>query len=217
VTKPAFDIHADLFGDRTGLHEGAADDFERNLARLFEESPEGQAVAAQGVAPGFARMIVHYLLRYEGVSVPEMTALQFETVIYETVPAKVTVEPSEARAMILEARAFCHYLVGAHGLENADECLSIVEGDDAIEALEAALANPASWGMAKSMMMEGKARGFDVSSQEGMEQWISAYNASLPAAPPGAAGSGLAPVNRRSLASRRNKRKQQKAARRKNR
>jgi hypothetical protein len=95
--------------------------------------------------------------------------------------------------------------------------LSIVEGDDAIEALEAALANPASWGMAKSMMMEGKASGFDVSSPEGIEQWMSAYNASLLAATARPTASGLAPVNRRSLASRRNKRKQQKAARRKNR
>jgi hypothetical protein len=75
VTGEAFDIHAELFGDRTGLDEEAVDDYERNLAQLFEESREGQAVAAQGVAPGFARTIVHYLLRYEGVSVPEMTGL----------------------------------------------------------------------------------------------------------------------------------------------
>jgi hypothetical protein len=217
VTEQAFDIHADLFGDGTGLDEEAGDDYERNLARLFEESPEGQAVAVQGVELGFAGTIVHYLLRYGGVSIPEMTDLQFETVIYQTVPAKVTVEPSEARGMILEARGFCRYLARAHRLENAEECLAIVDGDDAIEALDAALANPATWGMAKSMMMEGKARGFDLSSKDGIEQWMSAYNASLPAGATRPSGPTLAPVSRRTEANRRNKRKQQRAARRKNR
>jgi hypothetical protein len=217
VTEPSFDIHADLFDEGSGFDEDAGEDYEEDLAELFEASPEGQAVAAQGVELGFAGMIVHYLLRYEGVSVPEMTDLQFETVIYETIPAKVTVEPSEARAMILEARAFCRYLSRAFGLENAEECLAIVEGDDAIEALDAALANPNNWGMAKSMMMEGKARGFDMSSEEGIERWISAYNASLSPGPIGSGSPAPAGVSRRTEANRRKKRKQQKAARRKNR
>jgi hypothetical protein len=146
-----------------------------------------------------------------------MTDLQFGNVVFDTVPAKVMVEPGEARSMILQARAFCRYLRREHGLENAGDCLAIVEGDDAIDALQAALANPGNWGMAKSMMMEGKARGFDVSSKEGIEQWMSAYNSSLPPPPPRAPGPAFASLSRRTHAARRSKRKQQKAARRKNR
>lgn len=217
MTEPAFDIHADLFGEETGLDEEAAHDYERDLARLFEESPEGKTLAAEGVELGFAGTIVHYLLGYEGVSVPEMTDVQFENVVFDTVPAKMMVEPDEARSMILEARAFCRYLIREYGLENVEKCLAIVEGDDAIEALHAALATPGNWGMAKSMMMEGKAPGFDVSSKEGIEQWMAAYNASLPPPPPRSAGPAFAPMSRKAQAARRDKRKRQKAARRKNR
>jgi hypothetical protein len=154
---------------------------------------------------------------YQGVSVPDMTDLAFETVVYDIVPAKVTVDPDEARDMVLEARAFCRYLRRAHGLENAEECLAIVEDDEAIDALHAALANPHNWGMAKSMMMAGKAKGYDISSREGIERWMGAYNASLPLPTSALSLRPSAPTSRQARASRRNKRKQQKAAHRKNR
>jgi hypothetical protein len=214
MTATTFDIHADVFTDGD-LDEEATHRYERDLVKLFEDSPEGRALAAEGLDPGFAGQIVRYLLGYEGVSVPEMTDVQFEGVLFELIPEKVVAEPEEARAMILEARAFCRYLERAHGLDNAQSCLAIVEGDDAIEALEAALANPRRWGMAKSLVMQGKARGFDVSSKEGLDEWFSAYNASLPALRP--LPGAVAATGRKDAGARRKKRKQQKAARRKNR
>jgi hypothetical protein len=217
TATPTFDVNADLFPDGGELDEEAASRYERDLAKLFEESPEGRALAAEGLDTGFAGQIVHYLLGYEGVSVAQMTDLEFETVIFEIIPAKMVVEPEEARGMVLEARAFCRYLEREHGLENARSCLAIVEGDDAIEALEAALSNPENWGMAKSMVMQGKAKGFDVSSKEGLDQWFAAYNASLPPPPPHPALGGIAPGSRKAAEARRKKRKQQKAARRRNR
>jgi hypothetical protein len=65
MADKAFDIHANLFGEETGLDEEGADDYERHLALLFEESLEGKALGAQGVELGFAGTIVHYLLGYE--------------------------------------------------------------------------------------------------------------------------------------------------------
>lgn len=212
-----FDIQAVLFTDGGELDEEAAARYERDLTKLFEESPEGRALAADGLDTGFAGQIIHYLLRYEGVSVTQMTDLGFETIVFEIIPAKMVVEPEEARGMILEARAFCRYLEREHGLENVRSCLSIVEGDDVIEALEAALSDPENWGMAKSMVMQGKAKGFDVSSKEGLEQWFAAYNASLPPPSPYPALGGIAPNSRKAAEARRKKRKQQKAARRRNR
>ena len=216
MTDRVFDIRASLFGGETDLGEEAVEEYERELACLFEESPEGKAVAAEGVELGFARSIIHYLLGHVGVAVPEMTTEDFEEVLFDLVPAKVSVEPEEARNMILEARGFCAYLRRAHGLDNATECLAVIEDDAAIDRLREALADPGNWGMAKSMVMEGMARGFDVSSKEGLEQWFAAYNASLPPLPARSGGITLGAV-RRTDAARRKKRKQQKAARRKNR
>jgi hypothetical protein len=213
----AFDIRADLFPDGGELDEEAGHRYERDLAKQFEESPEGKALAAEGIELGFAGNIVHYLLWHEGVSVPEMTEEQFESVIFGIIPAKVMVEPEEARAMILEARAFCRYLEWAHGLAGARSCLAAIENDSAIEELEEALANPENWGMAKSVVMQGKAKGFDVSSKEGLEAWFATYNASLPPPPPHPALGGVAPNSHKAAEARRKKRKQQKAARRRNR
>lgn len=143
-----------------------------------------------------------------------MTAdVDFETVMFEIIPGKMVAEPEEARGTIIEAR--CQYLERTHGLDNARSCLAIFEGDDAIEALEAALSNPDNWDMAKSVVMQGKAEGFDVSSDEGLEQWFAAYNASVP--PPRSVLVGLTANSRKATEARRKKRKQQKATRRRNR
>lgn len=88
MTEPAFDIRANLFAPGSDLDEEAAHTYEQDLAHLFEVSPEGRALAAAGVELGFAGMIVHYLLWYQGLSVPDMTDLAFETVIYDIVPAR---------------------------------------------------------------------------------------------------------------------------------
>jgi hypothetical protein len=91
------DVHADLFPDGGELDEEAASRYEADLATLFEESPEGRTLAAEGLDTGFAGQIVHYLLRYEGVSVAQVTDVEFETVIFEIIPAKMVVEPEAAR------------------------------------------------------------------------------------------------------------------------
>ena len=65
--------------------------------------------------------------------------------------------------------------------------------------------------------MHAKARGFDFSSQEGVEKWMASYEASLLPALSRRAHEPLVAAKRKVDASRRKKRKQQKAARRKNR
>src|SRR2546421_1508954 len=137
-----------------------------------------------------------------------MTAGHFETVLFDLIPRKVTVEPDEARDMVLEARAFCAYLHRAHGLANAAECLAAIESDGAIERLRDALADPGNWGMAKSLVMQGQESGFDVSSKAGLEEWFAAYNARLPA--PSTSRQILPSASRGAEATRRKKRKQQK-------
>jgi hypothetical protein len=217
VTDSVLDINAAMFDHDGDLDEEAAHAYERDLARLFEQSPEGMALAAEGVELGFAGTIVHYLVGYESVSVPDMTAAQFETVLFEVIPRKVTVEPDEARGLVLEARGFCAYLHRAHGLANAAECLAAIKSDGAIDRLREALSDPRNWGMAKSLVMQGKESGFDVSSKAGLEEWFAAYNASLPSPASPTSRQVLPGASRGAAVARRRKRKQQKTARRKNR
>ncbi len=53
--------------------------------------------------------------------------------------------------------------------------------DKAAPRLQKELGDPANFGIAKSMVMMGLERGFDMTSQEGMEAWMKTYNAELAA------------------------------------
>jgi hypothetical protein len=45
--------------------------------------------------------------------------------------------------------------------------------------LETEMSDPANFGMAKSFVMMGFQRGFDMGSEEGMNEWMATYNAEL--------------------------------------
>jgi hypothetical protein len=147
VTLAAFTIAPALF-DAGELDEEAADVYERELTRLFMESPEGRALEAEGVELGSVASVIHYGLRYEDVTIADMTAEQFDIVLFEVIPRKVMVQPDEAGEIVRETRAFWAFLGREYGLEHAAACAVVVTGDQAITRLQRALTNPRSWGMA---------------------------------------------------------------------
>jgi hypothetical protein len=53
-----------------------------------------------------------------------------------------------------------------------------------VARLERELADPENFGSAKSMVMLGMERGFDMSTEEGINAWFSQYNQELGYAPP---------------------------------
>ena len=53
--------------------------------------------------------------------------------------------------------------------------------DKAERKLQKELADPANYGMAKSLVMMGKERGFDMTTEEGLNEWMLTYNAELAA------------------------------------
>jgi hypothetical protein len=74
--------------------------------------------------------------------------------------------------VIHELRAFWQFLKREFELENADECLKILEGDPVIAHFKKEMNDPRNWGMAKSMVMEGHQRGFDMDTEDGLNQWM---------------------------------------------
>jgi hypothetical protein len=82
-------------------------------------------------------------------------------------------------------RAFWRFLKREFGLANADGILRLLN-DALAKRIDRALSNPATFGMAKSFVMMGKAAGFDTTSEDGIQEWVAAYNAGLPGhlAPP---------------------------------
>ena len=57
--------------------------------------------------------------------------------------------------------------------------------EQAVRELKKKMSDPATFGIAKSFVMMGMERGFDLSSEEGINEWMATYNDEL------TAGAGL--------------------------
>ena len=169
-----FNIRQRLFDKHGEYREKAGMRYMDALEERFLTSPEGQALVEQGADPGFwAHVFVEYGLSYLSATPPEMKPHHVNELLTSILPRKVsTDEPEHA---IPELLAFWRFLKREYQLPNADACLEALAelGDEFI----AAMADPSNWGMAKSFFMMGQARGFDMHTEEGLNDWMAAYNA----------------------------------------
>ena len=174
----AFDIHQRVF-DRNGeLLEKKSRQYREQLLQLFEESPEFQALLDEGIDPGWTSMLLDYGIDYLGVTPPQMTSDSLREILFEIFPRKVTADANEAPAVIRELQAFWQFLQREFQLENAAACLKVLN-DRAARRLKEEMNNPANFGMAKSLMMMGLERGFDMTTEEGINEWVNTYNSEL--------------------------------------
>ncbi len=176
----AFDIHQLIIDNETGeFLEEKAQQYIDELSRLFYESPEGQAMVGQG---GWTPMMLDYAFGYLGVPLPELTASDLEEVLLDIFPTKVSTPPDSAPAIVAELRAFWRFLKREFALENADSNLNLLDQAHIVGDLEEALGDTSLYGPAKSMVMLGMRRGFDMTTPEGVDKWIMTYNAEMKAA-----------------------------------
>ena len=177
----AFNIHQSVFSRDGEYMEKAAMRYREQLLQLFVQSPEGKALEEEGIQPGgWADMMMEYGMGYPGVTPAQMSAADLREVLFELFPRKVSALPEVAPEVIRELQAFWQFLQREFHLENAVACLKVLD-EKAAERLEKEIGNPANFGIAKSMVMMGMARGFDMSSPEGIEKWMATYNAEIAA------------------------------------
>jgi hypothetical protein len=140
---------------------------EDELVRQLMESPEGSKVS--GIEGH--RMLMQFAANHLGASIATLQARDLPEVLFNIIPRKVSIEASEAGAIIEDCRALYRFLDGAYGLEQAEACLRVLDAG-AEKKLTKALADPRNFGMAKSLFMSGKESGFDMQSKEGIEAWM---------------------------------------------
>jgi hypothetical protein len=175
-----FDIHQQVF-DRDGLpHEEKARQYQDQLVQLFEQSPEGQALRSEGLEPRRVSMMIDFGINYLSVTPAQMSPDGVREILFDLIPRKVSASADAAPDIIREFRAFWQFLQREFHLENAAACLSVLD-DKAARELKKKMSNPASFGIAKSFVMMGMERGFDLSSEEGVNEWMAKYNAELTA------------------------------------
>jgi hypothetical protein len=180
----AFDIYLQVF-DRDGLPlEKKAGAYLDQLMEAFAQSPKGQKPLSEGIEPGWAGMMMDFGMNYLSVTPPRMTPHGLRAILFDLFPRKVSTSADEADEIIRGLQAFWTFLQREYHLANAAACLKVLD-EKAARELKKELSTPANFGIAKSFVMMGQERGFDLSSEEGINEWMATYNAEL------AAGVGL--------------------------
>jgi hypothetical protein len=189
----AFNIYELVFDHSSGDYlEDKAQRYQEQLLALFWKSPEGRILSKrERENRGWLEPVLSLGLNYLGVTPAQMAPAQFRELLFEVFPRKVTVSASQAPQIIRELRLFWQFLAREFSLSNASGCLKILN-ERAAEQLEEELEDPANFGIAKTFLLEGLERGFDLSSQEGIEDWMNTYNSEMSGLI-GAAGSGGRP------------------------
>lgn len=80
--------------------------------------------------------------------------------------------------MIAELQVFWKFLQREFHLENAAANIAILD-QNAVRELQEEMDNPDNFGMAKSFMTLGQQMGFDMTSEEGINQWMETFNAGI--------------------------------------
>ncbi len=176
----AFNIHQQVFNRDGMLLEKKAGQYLDQLVQLFEQSPEGQALWNEGIEPGWTGMMIDFGMNYLSVTPPQMSPAHLREILFDLFPRKLSASADEAPGIIRELQAFWQFLQREFHLENAAACLNVLDEKTA-RKLKQEMGNPANFGIAKSFVMMGMQRGYDMSSEEGLNEWMAIYNAEIAA------------------------------------
>lgn len=170
---PASGLLRDLFelGQSEVMDDEARSALEQELVERFADSPEG----AEHASVHACHFVLDYAASYLHETVATLDAKGLRDVVFRVIPRKVSIDPSDARWVIEVNRSFYQFLKREFALAQADDCLRVL-GGDAVEELEAELSDPSNFGTAKAMIMQARDEGFDMSTQEGIEEWMRVQN-----------------------------------------
>jgi hypothetical protein len=176
----SFDFNRSLCDDGDEIDEEALEEYSGELMHLFAESPEVREHVPEEAGIGWTATMIDYGASHLGVTPATMTAANLREVLFDLFPRKVSCEPSCAQDIVRELRAFWLFVGREFGQPHAAACVDLLSGDAAAR-LERALGDPSNYGMAKGFFMMGKKAGFDMTTQKGMDEWMLAHNASITA------------------------------------
>lgn len=174
-----FDFHQLSLDPDGEYDEDRIQHYVHDLMAAFNASTEAQSLHDR---QNWAQPMLEFGFNYVGVSPADMSRDDFEEVLFELFPRKVSTDADQAESIIVELRAFWTFAARQFAASNATTMLAVLN-DGAVERLREALSNPANFGMAKSMFMMGSQGGFDMTSNEGLAAFTTAYNASLQTRP----------------------------------
>ena len=173
-----FDLHASILDSECEeeLDEERLEEYVNELMTEFEKSPEADLFLTEfDTSLCWPATYMHYAAQYFSATPATVTPGETAEILFEIIPRKVSVEAEAAYEIIAELKSFWQFLKRTYALEHADAMLEMLTDDDA-NRLEAELADPSNFGMAKSFFTSGTSAGFDMTDQADMNHFMLAYN-----------------------------------------
>src|SRR5579859_4914174 len=177
-----FDIHQPVFDKESGDYlEDVAIRYREELEALFDASAEGKILKDEGIEPGWIDVMIDLGINYMQVTPAQISAPHLRTILFQIIPRKISADADDIPEAIHELQLFWTFLQREFHLENAASCLKLLSAKGTIPLMQQEMDNPANFGMAKALITMGMQRGFDMTTQEGINEWIATYNAEIQA------------------------------------
>jgi hypothetical protein len=156
------------------------DDGERAEARCEAHVTAMSAAFARSPEAGmrdlrWAEMFVELAANHHGKTVPELSPTLMRDILFGLFPRKVQAEPQDAPAIVASVRALLAFVARELGGDAPNRCLASLAAD-ASQLLARELADPANFGPAKALLVEGAAAGYDMTSEPGIAAWVHVVN-----------------------------------------
>jgi hypothetical protein len=168
-----------MFDEDGYVDDDVACRYAEELMDRFAASPEGAEATEECGDIGWAHTAIELGVRHLGVNIAGMRVGELEELLFEIVPRSVSTDPDDAFDIVLELRAFWRFVGREFNAPFASECLALLQAPTLAVDLRNEMADPANWGMAKSFFMAGMAAGYDMTTQEGLDAFQLAYNATV--------------------------------------
>jgi len=173
-----FDFQQEPNDDDGSWDEELVADYCDGLCEAYAESPEGVSCASENGRLGWARSFLDFGCNYLEKLPSKMSRHDVAEILFDLFPRKVSVDAEAAQEIVGEIRSFWEFLSREYHLANAAEILQEL-GTDAEEELHDLLSDSDNFDMAKSFFMLGKERGFDMTTQAGLDAFRVAYNQAI--------------------------------------
>jgi hypothetical protein len=148
------------------VDEDAYEAYCADLLSRFERSPD-----ATDKRLAWAELLIRQAVEFHGCTLAGLTPAVMTEVLFETIPRTVNVEPSAAADIVDALRALLTFAARDLGLVSAGACLDAFPRG-AAQRLSRALRDPSLFSPAKTLIMAGARAGYDVTTPEGIAEWL---------------------------------------------
>ena len=171
-----FEIDVDFFagGD---LDEEAFYNYSHNLQARFTESPEFENVPEEHLQ--FVDCVLHYSMTFLGATPASMSVTDLDELLFSIIPRKVMMGAEDAGDSVSELRWFFEFVHREYSIAGAKVLADELSKKETAKKFAAELEDQSNFGMAKSFTQMGMKAGFDMTSQEGLNEFMVAYNSQL--------------------------------------